>query len=218
MTSILGVEEAGRGPVIGPLVVVGLLFDEADEDRVRAIGAKDSKMLTPRHREDLFEGILSIAKAKKILVIPPKEIDDAVSGKDCLNLNWLEAQKAVQIIDELKPEKVLIDCPSNNIKAYVDYIESRTKHKCKIIAEHKADVNYPFVSAASIIAKVTRDAEIKKIQSNINERIGSGYPADPITAEFLKKNYRKYPEIFRKSWASYRALAETKKQSKIRDF
>jgi len=218
VTLVLGVEEAGRGPVIGPLVVVGLLVDEDDEEKLRALGAKDSKMLTPKQREGLFDKILKIAKQKKIFIITPAEIDRAVNGEGGLNLNWLEAQKTIQMIDELKPDKVIIDCPSNNIKAYNSYIESRTTHKCEIVAEHKADVNYPIVSAASIIAKVTRDREIAKIQQKIKEPIGSGYPADPITAEFLKKHHKKYPEIFRKSWQSYISQIQEKKQKKLGDF
>ncbi|MFH0979022.1 MAG: ribonuclease HII [Candidatus Woesearchaeota archaeon] len=218
MALTLGIEEAGRGPVIGPLVVVGLLVDSKDEQRLKNIGAKDSKMLTPRQREGLYETILKISKSRKIFIISPKEIDDAVNGKEGLNLNWLEAQKAVEAIDELKPNEVQIDCPSNNIKAFVSYIESRTLHKCKIVAEHKADAKYPVVSAASIIAKVTRDREIKKIEEMIGQRIGSGYPADPVTQEFLKQDHRKNPEIYRKSWATYKDMVNTKKQKKLGEF
>ncbi|GAI86248.1 unnamed protein product, partial [marine sediment metagenome] len=136
-----------------------------------------------------------------------------------LNLNWLEAIKTAEIINILNPNKAILDCPSPNIKAYTDYLTKHIKNKdIEIIAEHKADVKYVIVGAASIIAKVIRDKEIRLIQEKIDEPIGSGYPADPITKEFLKKNYNKYPDIFRKSWASFKVVIEQKKQKKLTQF
>ncbi|MFH1510351.1 MAG: ribonuclease HII, partial [Candidatus Woesearchaeota archaeon] len=146
------------------------------------------------------------------------EIDNAVNGKDGLNLNWLEARKAAEIINELKPEKVFIDCPSNNTERFKQYLAKLLKKETEIVAEHKADEKYPAVSAASILAKVTRDAEIKKIQATINEPIGSGYPSDPVTCEFLKKNHKKYSNIFRKSWMSYCNVVEQKLQKRLDEF
>ena len=88
----------------------------------------------------------------------------------------------------------------------------------KLVLEHKADLNYPVVSAASILAKVTRDAEIEKIKKEIGVDFGSGYMSDPRTSEFLKKNYKKYPEIFRKSWAPYQKIIGAKSQKNLSDF
>ena len=133
-------------------------------------------------------------------------------------VNWLEADKSVEIIEALKPDIAILDCPSNNTKKYQQYIEQKLKAKVGIRAEHKADQNFPVVSAASILAKVTRDNEIKKIQSKIKEPIGSGYPADPVTVKFLKENYTKYPSIFRHSWDSYKKVVETRKQRSLNDF
>ena len=113
---ICGIDEAGRGPLIGPMVMAGVLIEEKDEAKFRAIGARDSKLLTPNQREDLFEKVKNISKKYKILVINADEIDDAVNGKDNLNLNWLEANGTAKILNELKPEKAIIDSPSPNIK------------------------------------------------------------------------------------------------------
>lgn len=121
------------------------------------------------------------------------------------------------IINYLKPDKVTIDCPSTNINAYVNYLKTFLKYEPKIKAEHKADYKYCEVSASSIIAKVTRDKEIEKLKKQYNIDFGSGYPSDPITQEFLKKNYNKY-NFFRKTWITYRNVSETKKQKSLFDY
>jgi ribonuclease HII len=218
MTLISGVDEAGRGPVIGPMVMAGVLIDKKDEAKLKRMGVKDSKLLTPGQRERLYNKIVKTVKKYHIVIVPPAEIDQAVKEDDEMNLNWLEAQKSIDIINILRPDTAYLDCPSNNIKAYAEYVKKGVNGDTEIIAEHKADVKYPVVSAASIIAKVTRDREIGKIQETIPDKIGSGYPSDPVTVEFLKKNYSKYPDIIRKSWASYQAVVNEKQQRKLGDF
>ena len=217
MALVCGIDEAGRGPVIGPLVICGVMVDEEDEVYLQTIGVKDSKLLLPAKRREIFDTLKKTLKYK-FIIISPEEIDDALKSKES-NLNWLEADKAAEIINELKPEKVILDCPSTNIKQYSSYLEKKVNDKTiKIIAEHKADVNYVVVGAASIIAKVTRDNEIELIKKRIGINIGSGYPSDPTTQEFLAKNYKKYPEIFRKEWASYKNVANKKRQKSLGDF
>jgi ribonuclease HII len=217
MTLLCGIDEAGRGPVIGPLVICGVMIEEKEENKLKDIGVKDSKLLTPDQREKLF-GLLKDKVKHKILIINPSEIDDALRSNE-INLNWLEAIKSAEIINSLNPDKAILDCPSTNIKAYTTYLTNLLKDKnTKIIAEHKADFNYPVVGAASILAKVTRDREIEKIKRKIGQNFGSGYPSDPSTREFLLKNYSKYPEIFRKEWASYKEAASTKKQKNLSDY
>jgi ribonuclease HII len=193
------------------------LIEEKDESKLKALGVKDSKLLTPIQREILFKKIIAIIKDYKIIIITPQQIDAALNDP-YLNLNWLEANTMAELANELKPKKIILDCPSNNIEAFTNYIKAKLKIKAKIIAEHKADLNHPVVAAASILAKVTRDKEIEKIKQEIKQNIGSGYPSDPTTQEFLKKNYKKYPDIFRKTWSSYQRMVETKKQRKLGDF
>lgn len=194
------------------------MINPEDEDRLKNIDVKDSKELTSRQRECLFDKIKDIIEEDMIIVIEPLEIDEAVNS-ETINLNWLEALKTVEIINTLKPDIAYIDCPSNNIKAYKDYLSERiTNKKIKLVVEHKADQKYAVVSAASILAKVTRDEEIKKIQSKIKESIGSGYPSDPTTQKFLINNFKKYPEIFRHSWQTYKNIAGGKKQKKLGEF
>lgn len=218
MVLLCGVEEAGRGPVIGPLVMCGVLIDAKDEAKLRSIGAKDSKLLTPKTREILFDQIKGMVKDYKIIIIPPADVDKVLLSKDS-NLNWLEADVSAEIINALKPDKAVLDCPSPNIPAYKAYVKKKLDNKkVVIIAEHKADVNYPVVSAASILAKVTRDREIEKLKKKIGIDFGSGYPADERTKEFLKKYYKDFPDIFRKTWSSYKRVAGVKNQKKLGEF
>lgn len=218
MVLLCGVEEAGRGPVIGPLVMCGILIKEEDEPKLQSIGAKDSKLLTPRTREILFGQIKGMVKAYKIIIIPPAEIDKVLLSKDS-NLNWLEADTSAKLINELKPDKAVLDCPSANIKAYTAYVRKKLDNKkIVLVAEHKADVRFPVVSAASILAKVTRDREIEKIKNRIGIDCGSGYPSDDVTKEFLKRHYKDFPDIFRKTWSSYKRVAGVKNQKKLGEF
>ncbi|MGM5488360.1 MAG: ribonuclease HII [Nanobdellota archaeon] len=201
-----GIEEAGRGPVIGPMVMVGVLGTKEDEQALQALGVKDSKLLSPKRREQLYPRILEHIRKYKIMILSPKDIDAALAS-ETMNLNLLEGKTSATIIDELKPEVAILDCPSTNPPAYREYVRKQLSHGTEIIAEHKADVNHTIVAAASIIAKVTRDREIKKIEETYNVCIGSGYPSDKKTQIFLKDNYKKY-DVFRKSWSSYKRLAQ----------
>lgn len=211
---ICGIDEAGRGPVIGPMVMCGVLIEKEDEARLSEIGVKDSKLLSPTQREDMIEAIKKAAKDFSIVIVQPKEIDEAVES-DNTNLNWLEADKQAQIIDELKPDVAYIDCPSTNEENFEEYLRKKLKHKdVKLVVEHKADFTYPVVSAASIIAKVTRDGEIEKLKRKHKIDFGSGYPADPFTKQFLEKNYNKY-DFFRKSWSSWKNASHKQSQTKL---
>jgi len=214
-----GIDEAGRGPVLGPLVMCGILVKEEDLNKLVKLKVKDSKLLTKQKREGLFEKIKDVSYKCEIVEIHPDEIDNAVNNQDGLNLNKLEARKTAEILNELKPDKAIIDAPSNNIKAYRQYLFKFIKNKhIELILEHKADLNYPIVSAASILAKVTRDNEIDKIKKEINIDVGSGYMTDKKTVAFLEKYYEKYPYLFRKSWFPYKDILNKKFQSKLEDF
>ncbi|HIH14645.1 MAG TPA: ribonuclease HII [Nanoarchaeota archaeon] len=183
----------------------GVVVEEEDLAKLAEIGVKDSKLLTTKKREALFEPIKKIVKAYKLIIIEPQEIDDAVNS-DTTNLNFLEAMKTALILNELKPDKAIVDCPSNNIPAYKEYLQNLLTVKMELVLEHNAEKHLQ-VAAASILAKVTRDRIIVDLEKKYGE-MGSGYPADPVTQAFLKKNAKKYPEIFRKSWATYKKIAQ----------
>ncbi len=218
MVSVLGIDEAGRGPVIGPMVVAGVLLDEKDEKKLLDLGVKDSKALLPSTREALFEKIKRIAKDYRILIVSPAEIDRHVLGSSS-NLNLLEAAKSAELIELLVPAKAVIDSPSANTSSFCSSVRSFLKKEFRgeIICRNKADRDFPVVAAASILAKVTRDREIQKLKRRYKVEFGSGYPSDPFTVAFLRENHSKYP-FFRKSWASYRNAASKKKQAKLTNF
>ncbi|MFQ5474607.1 MAG: ribonuclease HII [Candidatus Nanoarchaeia archaeon] len=213
---LVGCDEAGRGPVIGPMVMCGVLIDEKDEQSLKKMGVKDSKLLSEKQREDLFEKVKEAVKAYEIVILEPKDVDDALRDPNT-NLNWLEAKATAEILNKLKPEKAIIDCPSNNPKAYKEHLRGLLKSRMQLVVEHKADLNYPSVAAASILAKVTRDSAIKKLRETYGD-FGSGYPADPSTKRFLEDNWDKYPEIFRKTWASYKKVVSRKNQKGLDTF
>jgi ribonuclease HII len=200
---VAGVDEAGRGCVIGPLVIVGFLMKEENLPLLVQLGVKDSKLLSPKKREALAAEIACLAEKHLIVKLAPKEIDRAVESKRKLHkLNRLEAQTMAQIINALKPDIAYVDA--------ADVVEDRFKHhiqedltvKVKIISRHKADRIYSVVSAASIIAKVERDKEIAALKGMYGD-FGSGYLTDQKTMRFLKQwlqTHTEYPDCVRKSW------------------
>ena len=214
MTKVLGIDEAGRGPVIGPMVVAGAMIEQGKESQLGDV--KDSKLVSQKNRIILERHIKKQTKYE-VLVVEPEIIDAAVLSGE-LNLNWLEAHKQAEIINKLKPDKAIIDCPSINCKAYEEYLQNLIKDKnIQLIVEHKADENYPICSAASILAKTEREKQMGDIKRKYG-KTGSGYPADPYTKEFIKNNWNKCPEIFRKSWSTYKRFAENKFQKTLPDY
>ncbi len=136
------------------------------------------------------------------------------------NLNWLEADTACRLIEELNPQQIIIDCPSVNIQSYTNYVLAKLPSftKDQFIVEHKADVNHIIVSAASVIAKVIRDRAIEHHKQEIGIDFGSGYMSDPKTQKFLQEYHDKYPHLFRKRWQSYVNVENAKKQKKLGEF
>ena len=215
---ICGIDEARRGPVLGCMVMCGALIEEEDLPKLIALEPKDSKLLTASEREKLYPKLLAVLKHCKIIILQPQEIDKAVHGHDGLNLNKLEARKSAEILNEFEPDKAIIDCPSNNIGSYKIYLKKLLKNKkIELALEHNAE-RYALVAAASIIAKVTGDREVEKIKKHIGIDFGSGYMSDPKTVEFLKNNFEKYSELFRKSWFPYKDLLNQKFQKSLSDF
>jgi len=200
---IAGVDEAGRGPVIGPLVIAGVSLDEKDLPKLVDLGVKDSKLLSPQRRETLSSQIKKLALNYHIVWLSPAEIDRVVESKRKLHkLNRLEAQAMAKVIAVLKPDVVYVDASDILADRFGEHIAENLSFSPKIISEHKADVKYPIVSAASIIAKVERDKVISQLQKK-HGNMGCGYPSDSNTIKFLEdwiRNFGSYPDFVRKSW------------------
>ncbi len=217
----LGIDEAGRGPVIGPMVIAGVIFDISNKNKLeeaREKGIKDSKQLSASKREELFNYIVENFPYK-YTIIPPSKIDTFV-GSDAYTINDLEAMYSAGIVNyfilkNINIDRVVLDCPSTNKEAYKNKIKTFLSKKVEIVAEHKADQNYIEVAAASIIAKVIRDRIIEKIKKETGIDFGSGYPSDPTTRAFLEKYFDKF-NIFRKSWSSWTRAME-KNEGKEKD-
>ncbi|MEM3755311.1 MAG: ribonuclease HII, partial [Candidatus Bathyarchaeia archaeon] len=185
---IAGIDDAGRGPVIGPLIIAGILIDENKISELIKIGVKDSKKLFPSLRKVLFNEIIKLVNDYAFIEITPSQIDEVVEkGKKLYKLNFLEAKAMAKVILMLKPkpEVVYVDSSDINPSRFAEQILNEIPFKIKIISEHHADENYPVVSAASILAKVKRDESIDRIKSKYGD-FGSGYPQDPKTLKFLK--------------------------------
>ncbi|MBS7640518.1 MAG: ribonuclease HII [Candidatus Bathyarchaeia archaeon] len=212
---ICGIDDAGRGPVIGPLVIAGILVNESDLQKLVQLGVKDSKLLSPRRREELAEQILGIVKRHSIVKVQPWEVDAVVEGGRRLNrLNRLEARVMARIISELKPDIVYVDASDVLPERFKQHILEEIPFEVKIVSEHKADKNYPVVSAASIIAKVERDREIESLKRKYGD-FGSGYPTDPKTINFLRnwiKTHDSYPDFVRKSWKTAKEIFRSRNE------
>ncbi|MFA5333421.1 MAG: ribonuclease HII [Candidatus Nanoarchaeia archaeon] len=214
MVKICGIDEAGKGPVVGDLIVCGVLTEVSND--FDGLGF-DSKTLSPKKREELFLKIKEKASNYALRNVSAKEIDSK-NSQGC-NLNTLEFMKMAEIINELNADVAYIDCPHpipEKFKAeLLGYLNNKN---VKIIAEHKADYKYSIVGAASILAKVTRDAMVKKLENDYNVKIGSGYPADPNTirfvGEFLNGEHDELDEFVRHSWSTIKSKID-KSQTRL---
>jgi ribonuclease HII len=200
---VAGIDEAGRGCVIGPLVIAGVLVKEEDLAALAALGVKDSKLLTAKKREALAPQIISLAQKHVVLKVSPLEIDRAVESQRRLHkLNRLEAQTMGQIVTALEPNVAYVDAADVVEQRFGQHILEASTFKTQIISEHKADKTYPIVSAASIIAKVERDRAVAALRSEFGD-FGTGYLTDSKTTQFLThwlRANREYPDCVRKSW------------------
>lgn len=211
---ILGIDDAGRGPVIGPMILAGCLVDKSFENELKEMGVKDSKQLTHKRREFLVDKIKDIAETFEVTISQPNDIDGSLNGGT--NLNVLEAIKTAEIINEINKGfnkiKVVVDCPSVSIEKWKELVRQRVDNlsNLEIVCEHKADKNHVIVSAASILAKSVREKEMDKLKEVFGTEIGSGYPSDPATCKFLEKYAKEHEDkgIFRKTWSTWKRACE----------
>jgi len=207
---IAGVDEAGRGPIIGPMIIAGVMFREEDSIKLVEMGVKDSKLLTPKRRLQLYTKIIELSVDWTYEIISPKEIDQAVFYRRRTGyglLNQLEAEVMAKIINKLKPDIAYVDSVDVNEERFGKVIMEKITHKIKVISKHNADKIYPVVSAASIIAKVKRDSIIEEIKRRYGD-IGSGYPSDPKTIRFIRKCIEsgEIPDFIRTSWSTFKRI------------
>jgi ribonuclease HII len=224
---VLGIDEAGRGAVIGPLVVCGAVctLDQADE--LVKIGAKDSKLYTPKGREKAAGLIREIVEDSHFVMFSPEQIDAAVR---CRQLNCLEATGMAEIINAVCPDVVYVDAVGRivpglyisgpGIRNFRALLRELVGPGPELIIEHNADERYPIVSAASVLAKVTRDSLVRELHEKYGEEFGSGY-TDKKTKDFIVRYYREhrcFPEDMRMNWQTRRKILSLITQKHLDDF
>jgi ribonuclease HII len=203
---IAGIDEAGKGPVIGPMCVAGVIMDESNINALKNLGVADSKKLSPKKRENLARQIRKYAEGIFIQEIEACQIDEL---RNIMSMNDIMIRGFSSVLENLKPDLAYVDAADVNAERFGKKLLAayENKHegekKPEIVSEHRADEIYPIVSAASIIAKVRRDELIGNIKESINEDFGSGYPSDPKTKKFLQEWMDKngnLPDFVRHSW------------------
>jgi ribonuclease HII len=206
-----GLDEAGRGPVMGPLVVAAVLVE--DDRLFREWGVKDSKLHRPEERERLAE-LIKAHSSWKVVLIEPCSIDER---RGSTSLNTLEIRAFASLLDDLRPQKAYVDACDVNERHFKLALTRAMKSRTVLVCEHKADQNSPVVSAASIVAKVHRDGEMRRIGEELGD-VGSGYATDPKTRAFLEKWIREkgdLPPYTRRSWATAKDMLGASKISKL---
>jgi ribonuclease HII len=209
--TICGVDEAGKGPVLGPMVVAGVACSDPGE--LAALGVMDSKILSPKRREVLFEMIRDRFPSA-VVIRTAAEIDRL---REEMTMNEITARAHAEVVRELGCREVYLDACDVNEERYARTVGVHIGYPCSITARHRADQTFPPVSAASIVAKVIRDARIRELEEEFGV-IGSGYPADPVTIAFLKEYIAAHgrpPVIARSSWATVKNLMKNAGQKRL---
>jgi ribonuclease HII len=197
----IGIDEAGRGPVIGSMFVAGVVNFEG----LKGLGVKDSKRLSPAKRAYLAERIEE-ATEFYVVEMTASEID---TGRKRHTLNEITVELFSRVIKHFRPDRAFVDAADVNPARFAARLRSNCEvegaGEIEIVSECKADERYPLVSAASIIAKVHRDRSIRELEAKIGAEIGSGYPADQKTIQFLKELLKDremddLPYYVRQSW------------------
>ena len=193
------------------------MIEEEDQDKLKKLGVKDSKLLSPKQREHIYPKIKRIAKDFITIKISAEDIDRL---RKIINLNKIEAEKMAEIIKAMKADKAYVDAPQVSTHKFKAYLENLAKNSTEIIAENYADKKYVVVGAASILAKVERDGEIEKIKRIVGEDFGVGYSHDKRTIEFVKRCLaeKKHLQYIRHSWITVSDLKKGKAQKSLIEF
>lgn len=198
---ILGLDEAGRGSVLGPLVVGGFCCEVDDLPEVVAVGARDSKRLSPERRSEVYAHLAAIGTRRSV-ALAPRTIDRYVADG---RLNELELEAFARIVRALRPDVAFVDACDPNAERFGRKLEALAGGSTRVDSRHKADRDLPVVGAASIVAKVRRDAALVALGRRVAESLGTGYPSDPETQACVERHAAdggRVPTWMRRSWAT----------------
>lgn len=203
--SVLGLDEAGRGSLVGPLVVGGFLVDADRIPELTEIGVRDSKRLSPARREEIFSTLPGIGEPF-VLPLPARSVDRAVRfGR----LNELELDAFARLVRSAQPDMAFADACDPVAERFGRRLGEASGNTCLVHARHKADRDLPVVAAASIVAKVHRDRALHRLRARLGEGLGSGYPSDQLTVAFVRESISgggPLPSWLRASWATTERL------------
>ncbi len=208
----LGIDEAGRGCVLGPMVFGACLVQDTVEPTLKELGVRDSKKLTKEQRETLRGSIPEhVIRWETVAIEPP--------ALDAESLGLIGKRVIIDLAVRFRPDVLVLDAPvpPKQIPRYRDELYERLEAAgvmgIEIVAENGADDTYMCCAAASIFAKTTRDARLRGIEDEVGIALGSGYPGDPKTTDFLRGHWtreRSWPSFVRTKWDTCRRIvAET---------
>ncbi len=209
---IAGIDEAGKGPVIGPLVVCGVLCEEKEVEALKKLGVKDSKKLSPERRREIAEKLKRLVKYE-VIVISPQELN---SKMERMTLNEILKDVCAKIISKLNPDVVFVDSFDVKPERLEDELKQLTGKE--VIAMHEGEREV-IVAAASIIAKCLRDEMIEELKRKYGD-FGSGYASDEKTRRWLEDQIKKgeIPEIVRKKWKTVEKIRQKLGQKSLFEF
>ena len=203
--TVVGIDEAGRGAWIGPLVVGAVAVPRDRLASVAETGARDSKTLSPARREAIYERLLGCARVGSVEASPALIDRHVRDGK----LNELEAALFGELARGFAPAEARVDACDANARRFGARVARHAGPTVLVRAHHHADATDPLVGAASIVAKVRRDRAIRALADRLGAEVGSGYPSDPTTVAYVRRTVAPgdaRPEWLRSSWATTRRV------------
>ena len=210
ITFIAGIDEAGRGPVLGPLVFGAVILSREQERELAEKGITDSKLLNQKRRSLLYQEITKLSVEWHTLHLSAKEIDTRRNNGE--TLNQIEVKSMIKLLKQFTHPFNILYIDAADVKADRYAIPFRESFPgVKIVSRHKADLEFVVVGGASILAKVERDIAIEELEKKTGMKLGSGYPSDPHTRKFLKTYYQKHhslPDFVRKTWKTVNNVIE----------
>ena len=207
-----GVDEAGKGPVLGSMFVAAV---RADPEQLPA-DVGDSKGIGAERRQELDAAIREVATAE-VVEIPVERIDDPDTDMNSLTVAGHGDALAGVVEDGLSG---YADAGDTNAVRFERRVASELDCSVDLRAEHGADEQYPIVGAASILAKVARERHVDQLAAEYGA-VGSGYPSDPTTREFLESFVREHgdlPDCARESWQTSQDVLQALDQASLSDF
>jgi len=210
-----GVDEAGKGPVLGSMFAAAVLADPA----ALPDGLADSKRLAPATREALAATLRDDPDVRiGVAEIPPAVIDAPETDMNTLTVR-VQAEAAQVVVSD--GDEGLLDAGDTNERRFGARVTERIPADVSVVAEHKADDTYPIVAAASVVAKVERDAHVAHLAETFDADLGSGYPSDETTMAFLTDyvaDHGDLPTCARRSWKTSQRVLAAAEQSGLDQF